>query len=156
MGRSNQSNATNENEDLITARTRKRYEDLLNTNAGDWQEGMDPVKMYLRRIGQVSLLTREGEVEIAMEIEAGRDIIFEHITSCRAGQEMILAIPDKLKAGTSRAREVFDEYEPAPEGSELPVAEAVFKRFDKVRRYQKQLVTAANNLAEEPEGDALA
>ena len=47
---------------------------------------------------------------------------------------MVLAVPDRLKAGTARAREVFDEYEPAAEDSDMPVAPSVFKRFDYVKR----------------------
>ena len=114
----------------------------------EWGEGLDPVKMYLRRIGQVSLLTREGEVEIAKEIEAGREAIFHEIVHSRAGLEMILAIPDRLKSGTARAREVFDEYQPSDEDSDMPVSDDVFKRFDKVKRYVKPLHQAQEELAQ--------
>ncbi|MEZ4460047.1 MAG: sigma-70 factor domain-containing protein [bacterium] len=100
----------------------------------EWKDGFDPVKMYLRRIGQVSLLTREGEVSIAKEIEAGREIVFDCIVSCDAGIDLMLALPDRLRAGTARAREVFDEYQPSDEGSDSPVAPDVFKRFDKLKR----------------------
>ena len=124
----------NEGEDLISKRTNKRHQARLRSEGDDWREGFDPVKMYLRRIGQVSLLTREGEVAIAKEIEAGREIVFDAIVNCGAGIEMVLAVPDRLKAGTARAREVFDEYEPSAEDSDMPVAPEVFKRFERVKK----------------------
>ena len=130
-------------DDLIAERKdRRRRQMLADSDGADWGTSLDPVKMYLRRIGQVKLLTREGEVSIAKEIEAGREQIFYEIIRCEAGVEMILALPERLKAGTARAREVFDEYEPSAEDSEMPVAPEVFKRFDKVKRAQKSVATA--------------
>jgi RNA polymerase primary sigma factor len=114
---------------------------------GEWREGFDPVKMYLRRIGQVNLLTREGEVEIAKEIEAGREAIFAMIVQCDAGIEMILAVPERLKAGTVRARDVFEEYAPSEDDSDMPVAPDVFKRFDRLARAHKRCIGAREDLA---------
>ena len=45
----------------------------------------DPVRMYLRKMGSVSLLTREGEVEIARRIEEGENKVFEVILSSKVG-----------------------------------------------------------------------
>ncbi len=133
-------------DDLISERKQKRHQARMRATGDDWRDGFDPVKMYLRRIGQVSLLTREGEVAIAKEIEAGREIVFNALVNCHAGIELILAVPDRLKAGTARAREVFDEYEPSAEDSDMPVAPQVFKRFERVKRafknygrYQEEL-----------------
>jgi RNA polymerase primary sigma factor len=116
---------------------------------GEWREGFDPVKMYLRRIGQVNLLTREGEVEIAKEIEAGREAIFSMIVQCDSGIEMILAVPDRLKAGTLRARDIFEEYAPSEDDSDMPVAPDVFKRFDRLGRAHKRLLGAREDLVAE-------
>jgi RNA polymerase primary sigma factor len=141
-------------DDLIASRKARRRQEMLDTDIGDWGSSLDPVKMYLRRIGQVKLLTREGEVAIAKEIEAGREQIFDELIRCEAGVEMILALPDRLKAGTARAREVFDEYEPSAEDSELPVAPEVFKRFDKVKRAQKSVANAKDKVdAAQKSGD---
>ena len=138
MGKPSQGNK----DDLITERKRRRRREMLSDEYGDFEGSLDPVKMYLRRIGQVELLTREGEVEIAKEIEAGREQIFAQIIACPAGLEMILALPERLKAGTARAREVFEEYEPSAEDSDMPVAPEVFKRFEKLKRATKSLETA--------------
>ena len=58
----------------------------------------DPVKLYLKRMGSVALLTREGEVEIAKEIEEGeREIIFAAVTSSHALKE-IVKLKDKIES----------------------------------------------------------
>lgn len=127
-------------EDFIDARRRERATSRrTDSKVEEWGEGLDPVKMYLRGIGQVALLTREGEVRVAKEIEAGREIIFDAIAHCRAGIDMMLAVPERLKAGTARAREVFDEYEPGSGDTDLPVSSEVFERFEKLKRYERNL-----------------
>jgi RNA polymerase primary sigma factor len=107
---------------------------------------LDPVKMYLRRIGQVSLLTRDGEVAIAKEIEAGREAIFSMVVRSDAAIEMILAVPERLKAGTARARDIFEEYAPSDEESDMPVSPDVFKRFERLGRAHKRYVVARDEL----------
>ena len=145
------SDASNSDEksDLISERRQKRQQARMRAGSEDWRDGFDPVKMYLRRIGQVSLLTRDGEVAIAKEIEAGREIVFEAIVNCHAGIEMVLAVPDRLRAGTARAREVFDEYEPSAEDSDMPVAPSVFERFDRVRAANDHYRAFCDQLEEE-------
>ncbi len=58
----------------------------------------DPIKMYLKEMGMVSLLTREGEVEIAKRIEEGENLIIRALLETPWGEEEILAIADKEKA----------------------------------------------------------
>ena len=71
----------------------------------------DPVRMYLRRMSSVPLLTREGEVEIAKRIEEGeREILHVVIASPVALQE-IVAIGESLKAGKVHLREVVRDYD---------------------------------------------
>ncbi len=157
MGKSSKTKQTSKNtkkseEDLIAERKLRRYQEMLTDAAPDWGTSLDPVKMYLRRIGQVTLLNREGEVAIAKEIEAGREIIFAQVIRCEAGVDMILALPDRLKAGTARAREVFEEYTPSSDGSDMPVAPEVFKRFDAVKRAQKSIANAKKKVAKAEEG----
>ncbi|WP_430673502.1 RNA polymerase sigma factor RpoD [Lujinxingia litoralis] len=70
---------------------------------------------------------------------------------------MILAIPERLRAGTGRAREIFDEYEPGGEDSDAPVAPEVFERFDRLRRTYQALARkeAALQKAREEQDDAV-
>ncbi len=67
----------------------------------------DPVKMYLREMGQVSLLTREGEVEIAKRIEAGEREVFNALMESSLGVEEILSIKEDLESGRTKIHEVL-------------------------------------------------
>ena len=69
----------------------------------------DPVRMYLRKMGSVSLLTREGEVEIARRIETGENKVFEIILSSKVGLSEVIELGEKLKKGKIRVRDVVKE-----------------------------------------------
>jgi RNA polymerase primary sigma factor len=140
------SDADQEREDLIAERERKRYKArLAKTRVESWRD-LDPVKMYLKGIGEVSLLDRAGEVSVAKEIEAGRQEVFDLLVNSRAGIEMIIGLRDRLMDGTARAREVFDEYTPSGDDSDLPVAPKVFERFDRLERAWKKVQKAQAKL----------
>ena len=62
-------------------------DDEMQMEADATNRVTDPVKMYLREMGQVSLLTREGEVEIAKRIEAGEREIFNAIMESSIGHQ---------------------------------------------------------------------
>ncbi len=84
--------------------------------AGDEFDGYrsnDPVRVYLREMGQVSLLTREGEVEIAKRIEAGENDALGEILKSPVAVEALLAMGDLIRAGK---REVKDLFPPVTEG----------------------------------------
>jgi RNA polymerase primary sigma factor len=95
----------------------------------------DPVKMYLREMGQVSLLTREGEVEIAKRIEMGEREIFNAIMESSIGIKQIMSLKDKLENGGMRLqdvlREVDEEMTPEEEASQKA---RVISMLDEVRR----------------------
>jgi len=80
----------------------------------------DPVRLYLRKMGSVSLLTREGEVEIAKRIEEGEKEVLRAMLACRVAVADILDIGNKLKSGKLRVRDVIKDApeEPQAEGSE--------------------------------------
>jgi RNA polymerase primary sigma factor len=73
----------------------------------------DPVRVYLREMGAVSLLTREGEVEIAMRIEAGEEQEFREILKSTIVVNRLLGIGDEIRKGKFDLAEMFP---PAPEG----------------------------------------
>ncbi len=68
----------------------------------------DPVRMYLREMGNVELLSREGEIEIAKRIEAGRETVISALTECPLVMKEILTWRDDLDAGTLLLRDVID------------------------------------------------
>ena len=72
-------------------------EDELQLEADTANRVTDPVKMYLREMGQVSLLTRDGEVEIAKRIEAGEREIFNAIMESSIGIKQMMILRDRLQ-----------------------------------------------------------
>jgi RNA polymerase primary sigma factor len=118
----------------------------------------DPVRLYLRKMGSVSLLTREGEVEIAKRIEEGEKEVLRAILACKVAVAEIIDIGVKLKSGKLRVREVVKDApeEPTPEGgeeadpevseadaqqqlnqSELNRIEQICRQIEKIRKYAK-------------------
>jgi RNA polymerase primary sigma factor len=69
----------------------------------------DPVRMYLREMGTVSLLSREGEVEIAKKIEEGEKQVLEEVLSSPLALNYVLEIGDKLSRHEIRVREIIDD-----------------------------------------------
>ncbi len=69
----------------------------------------DPVRMYLREMGTVSLLSREGEVVIAKEIEEGDRVVFDETLSCSVALHYILDLEEKIQDHEIRVREVVED-----------------------------------------------
>jgi len=78
----------------------------------------DPVRMYLRKMGSVSLLTREGEVEIAKRIEEGEKAVLTAVLGSSLAIKEILDLGERLRKGKIRVREIIKDAgeEAAPEG----------------------------------------
>lgn len=85
----------------------------LDLTPGALEKTNDPVRMYLREMGTVPLLTREGEVEIAKRIERGQLRVLKAVSRSPIVIREILAIGDDLKRGVRSIKEVvtFDEEE---------------------------------------------
>ncbi|MFT4703197.1 MAG: RNA polymerase primary sigma factor [Bradymonadia bacterium] len=73
-------------------------------DADYFADGFDPVKLYLQRIGAVSLLSREEEVEIAKRIELGRFELFDALFACPAGLFCLVDVERRVREGTARAK----------------------------------------------------
>jgi RNA polymerase primary sigma factor len=67
----------------------------------------DPVKMYLREMGLVTLLSREGEVEIAKKIEAGEQDVLKSLLETTMGVDYILKLGEHIKEGELRPKHVL-------------------------------------------------
>ncbi|MGD9082520.1 MAG: RNA polymerase sigma factor region1.1 domain-containing protein, partial [Desulfobacterales bacterium] len=72
---------------------------ISDTSVSDYGSVTDPVKMYLREMGLVTLLSREGEVVIAKEIEAGEQEILKALIDTTIGVECILELGQKIESG---------------------------------------------------------
>jgi RNA polymerase primary sigma factor len=83
----------------------------------------DPVRMYLREMGSVELLSREGEIAIAKRIEAGRDMMINGLCESPLTFKAIITWHEQLKAGRMLLRDIVDLE--ATDGAGAPTAEAV-------------------------------
>ena len=69
----------------------------------------DPVRMYLREMGSVSLLTREGEVEIAKRIESGKREVLSVVLNCPMAVKEVINLGSMIKAGKVEIRDITNE-----------------------------------------------
>ncbi|MEM9454928.1 MAG: RNA polymerase sigma factor RpoD [Myxococcota bacterium] len=112
----------------------------------------DPVRMYLRKMGSVSLLTREGEVEIAKRIEDGEKRTFEHALRSPVAVPYVLEMNDQVKRGQLRVKDVIGIANPADNGPSPSTTDAnaapanqeaaldnLHKQIEKIRRHSKEL-----------------
>jgi RNA polymerase primary sigma factor len=103
----------------------------------DTYRSNDPVRVYLREMGSVSLLTREGEVEIAKRIEAGEEDEFRAILRSPIVQTALLSLGDALRKGAETPKELFD---PNDESSSIMARRKKFLRaLTRVRRLQTEM-----------------
>jgi RNA polymerase primary sigma factor len=99
----------------------------------------DPVKMYLREMGLVSLLSREGEVEIAKQIEAGEQDVLMALVESTVGVRSIIRFGENLRNGQVRLRDVLrdvDETDAYIEEEEH--AQKILNIVDKIKRIARQ------------------
>ena len=101
----------------------------------------DPVRMYLREMGSVSLLTREGEVEIAKRIESGKREVLSIVLNCPMAVKEVLSLGRAILAGKVDIREVtneIDEEETSPE-EEAIQKKKLLEGIGKVRRLDEAI-----------------
>jgi RNA polymerase primary sigma factor len=89
-------------------------EELLDLDlpAGIGEKVNDPVRMYLREMGTVPLLTREGEVEIARRIERGQNTVLKSLSRAPLVIQEIIAMADEMARDTISARDVIQIADP--------------------------------------------
>ncbi|HSC93962.1 MAG TPA: RNA polymerase sigma factor RpoD, partial [Burkholderiales bacterium] len=83
-------------------------EAALSTVDSEFGRTTDPVRMYMREMGSVELLTREGEIEIAKRIEDGLRHMIQAIAACPSTISEILAYADRIEKDEFRADELID------------------------------------------------
>jgi len=112
----------------------------LDLTPGTLEKTNDPVRMYLREMGTVPLLTREGEVEIAKRIERGQMRVMKAISRSPIVIREIAALGEDLKRGVRNVKEVvvFDEEELTEEVVQTRVKATVAKT-DGLVKHQKKI-----------------
>ncbi|HLA76530.1 MAG TPA: RNA polymerase sigma factor RpoD [Vicinamibacteria bacterium] len=85
----------------------------LDLTPGTLDKTNDPVRMYLREMGTVPLLTREGEVEIAKRIERGKKVVMRSISRTSMAAQEVVRLGERLLGGEITVKEVvvFNEEE---------------------------------------------
>ncbi|NOZ84731.1 MAG: RNA polymerase sigma factor RpoD [Deltaproteobacteria bacterium] len=110
----------------------------------------DPVRLYLRKMGSVSLLTREGEVEIAKRIEEGELKVMDAVLSSPMAIGEIIGLADKLREGALRARDVVkntdddDDDEIAPD--EAAKRERIIELIMKIKKTEQLMRKAEQRM----------
>jgi RNA polymerase primary sigma factor len=115
----------------------------------DYYKSNDPVRMYLRKMGSVALLTREGEVEIAKRIEQGENEVLEAILNSPVAVREIIEIGDRLKNHKIRVKDIVrDADDEEHEFDEEEADRRIIRLIDRVKRLDKK----NQELAEERRG----
>ncbi len=97
----------------------------LSTVDSEFGRTTDPVRMYMREMGSVELLTREGEIEIAKRIEDGQKHMIHAISSCPTTIADIIELADKVERDEMRIDEVVDGLVNPNEEEEIAAAAAL-------------------------------
>ncbi|WP_447986441.1 RNA polymerase sigma factor RpoD [Nitrospira sp. Nam74] len=108
----------------------------------------DPVRLYLKEMGSVSLLSREGEIEIAKRIEEGKNEIASVVFGMPMTIQFVLSLRDDLKNGKISVREIvpvqeeeFEEDAEVVERDDEELREKTLEALNKVRNASKTLMT---------------
>ncbi len=129
----------------------------LDLTPGTLEKTNDPVRMYLREMGTVPLLTREGEVEIAKRIERGQLRVLKAISRSPIVIREIVGLGEDLRRGVRNIKEVviFDEEEITEEILQTRVRQTS-TRIDSLIKHQKKAAGYQEKLANPAGKDAKA
>ncbi len=123
----------------------------------------DAVRMYLRKMGAVALLTREGEVEIAKRIETGERDTVRYALGSPLAIEHVITLHEQLKRSDARVKDVLmvatSPDNPSTAHPDLPPSsEAAMtnmnRQVERVKRYRKEILRLCRSLDALPEADA--
>ncbi|MBW2446906.1 MAG: RNA polymerase sigma factor RpoD [Deltaproteobacteria bacterium] len=133
------------------AMTRKRRSNEYADNDGGTN---DPVRVYLREMGQVSLLTREGEVEIAMRIEAGEHDKVRAAVGNGFGLRRLLELADRLRKNKIELTDLIDgvgeeHYALSPEEAR----KAFLQASTRAKRAQTEIARKEGSIANSRTGE---
>ena len=125
----------------------------LDLSPGTLEKTNDPVRMYLREMGTVPLLTREGEVEIAKRIERGQIRVMKAISRSPIVIREIVGLGEDLRRGVRNIKEVvtFDEEELTEEILQSRVR-ATVARIDVIVKHQKKVAVLEEKLEQASSG----
>jgi RNA polymerase primary sigma factor len=120
----------------IDAEPEKEAEEETAAAAGD---SSDPVRLYLKEMGNFQLLSREQEVEIAKRIEAGEQEVEEEVLKSPVTLDFLIDLGDRIEAGEADLRDIFEESEEPADPDEERGPEANEKLLKKLHDSTKRL-----------------
>ncbi len=109
---------------------------------------VDPVRMYLRKMGTISLLTREGEIEVAKRIESGENRVIDIVLRSPAAIPHVLDLCDRVERNLVRVKDAFvlpaknDERHPGAEdepSSQEAALENMRNQLKRLRKHQREI-----------------
>jgi RNA polymerase primary sigma factor len=123
----------------------------LDLTPGSLEKTNDPVRMYLREMGTVPLLTREGEVTIAKRIERGQLVVMRSITRSPIVIKELIAVGDDLRKGVRSIKEIvqFDDEELTEEKIANKTKQTL-KSIDKIAKLYDTALKQAAKLEKTP------
>jgi RNA polymerase primary sigma factor len=117
---------------------RRRKADAVSTHG--LERTTDPVKLYLREMGNISLLTREGEIAIAKEIERGEKSIIKALSRTRLVLNRTLGLEEMVKDNPNAIQEMFDvSEEDIAEGRLDEKRKQILAKIKKIRELSRRL-----------------
>jgi RNA polymerase primary sigma factor len=121
-----------------------RVQRVREARAADYEEDdartNDPVRVYLREMGQVSLLTREGEVALAQRIERGEQRMFHASVGTPLGVRELLALGDLLRRGRVELRDMVHGLDEEAQEAEIEAhRKGLVTAFARVRRLESEV-----------------
>src|SRR2546426_7237267 len=123
----------------------------LDLTPGALEKTNDPVRMYLREMGTVPLLTREGEVTIAKRIERGQLVVMKSVTRSPIVIKELIAVGDDLRKGARSIKEIvqFDDEELTEEKIANKTKQTL-KQIDKIAKLYDAALRHAVKLEKTP------
>jgi RNA polymerase primary sigma factor len=128
---------------------RRRKSDIVSLEG--LERTTDPVKLYLREMGNISLLTREGEIAIAREIERGEKTIIKALSKTKMVLNEVLSLEDRIEDQPEILQEMFDISEDdITEGKveenkkkimeTIAEIKALSQRLDRIKPYKRNTI----------------
>ena len=102
-------------------------------------ESSDPVRLYLKELGNFQLLSREQEVEIAKRIEAGENAVKDEVLRSPVTLDFVVEMGDRVEAGEADLRDIFEENEKTADNDEERGSETNEKQLKKLFAATKKL-----------------
>jgi RNA polymerase primary sigma factor len=104
-------------------------------------ESSDPVRLYLKEMGNFQLLSREQEVEIAKRIEAGENEVEDEVLRSPVTLDFVIQMGQAVEAGEADLRDIFEENEEPSDSEEERGPEANEKQLKKLLTATKKLIS---------------